>query len=208
MKRGKGGETGLVIEGEDLIFLVKQSDSLHYVHRMHAETHVYLWKTTADAAEQLYCSLLSKSQTMGSQIKALKVMKVCERRLFTLWQISKELLGICLPSLQRTRLTDRNAGVLYLEGLDLQHQSRDEGRRGQNSVKGDQTWKPFSLTHPSPDAPHESQSRVIPYPRYGMKMICVELLGLSVGSCLADDDGEKVFVTAQRRAVSHHRTQR
>lgn len=38
-------------------------------------------------------------------------------------------------------------------------------------------------------------------------MISAGVLGLSVKSCLAGDDGERVFVTAQRGAVSHHSTQ-
>lgn len=89
--------------------------------------------------------------------------------------------------------------------------------RGQRGVKGYQTWITSSLTHPlSPDASDVMQSWSVQMSVRGdfglllqncLKMICVGALGLSVKSCLAGDDGERAFVTAQRGAASHHSTQ-
>lgn len=129
------------------------------------------------------------------------------------WQISKELLGICLPSLQRAWLTDRNAGVQFWKG-GCTRSSIDKGtarcERGSNlhNLQFDtsaESWCSWcNATLAIPDVMWGDFGLCL---RKWTWIICVGALGLSVKSCLAVDDREKAFVTAQTEAVPHHSTQ-
>ena len=97
------------------------------------------------------------TESEGVKSKAWKSWKYVHEllSLFTLWQISEELLGICLPSLQRARLTDRNVGVFYMRGAGPKAAS-EQKTRGQHGVKRgknlDNPPNPISTHPPSADA--------------------------------------------------------
>lgn len=114
------------------------------------------------------------------------------------WQINKQLLGNCLPIVQRAWLKDRNAGVLYWGGGQHQSKAPCERRlnmdpRSPNALCVMKSYK-FQMWVRSDFGPFSHDWLRFLQKRYG--------LGLSLA--LLERKGMGVFMTTHRGAASHH----